>query len=110
MESTPNRYGVYIDLGENITALVMNCHGAYKPYGPYQLSGIEYEGFPAILDLDNVVKMNKEVRQEMVDKLLEDYNSATTPFISISGDFNEPSWLDWTEETLSAGMNPYAIE
>ena len=33
----------------------------------------------------------------MVDKLLEDFNSSTTPFVCLSGDFNEPSWLDWTK-------------
>lgn len=44
--TTPNEYGVYIDLGEGIVALVMNCHGAFYPYGPYQLNGIEYKGYP----------------------------------------------------------------
>ena len=108
--TTPNGYGVYIDLGDGIEALVMNCHGAYKPYGPYQLSGIDYGGYPATDDVEYVVRINKEVRQEMVGKLLEDVASATTPFISISGDFNEPSWLDWTAETVSAGSTPYAVQ
>lgn len=107
---TPNGYGVYIDLGEGITALVMDCHGAYKPYGPYQLNGIDYGGYPATTDVDYVVKVNGEVRKEMVDKLLEDVASATTPFISISGDFNEPSWLDWTEEAVKAGLAPYVVQ
>lgn len=107
---TPNKYGVYIDLGEGITALVMNCHGAFKPYGPYQLNGIEYGGYAPTDDVDYVVKVNKEVRQAMVDKLLEDLASATTPFVSISGDFNEPSWLDWTENTQSAGLAPYIVQ
>lgn len=108
--TTPNKYGVYIDLGEGIVALVMNCHGAFKPYGPYQLNGIEYGGYTPTTDVDYVVKVNKEVRQEMVDKLLEDLSSATTPFVSISGDFNEPSWLDWTENTKSAGTTPYIVQ
>ncbi len=107
---TPHKYGVYIDLGEGIVALVMNCHGAYKPYGPYQLEGIAYGGYEPSSDVDKVVEMNREVRQEMVDKLLEDLASATTSFISVSGDFNEPSWLDWTEQTRSAGMTPHALQ
>ena len=61
--------------------LVMNCHGAYFPYGPYQLNGIEYKDFPATDDVDYVVKVNKEARQGMVDKLLEDFHSSTTPFV-----------------------------
>lgn len=108
--TTPNKYGVYIDLGEGIVALVMNCHGAFKPYGPYQLNGIAYGGYDPTTDVDYVVKINKEVRQGMVDKLLEDLASATTPFVSISGDFNEPSWLDWTESTRAAGITPYAVQ
>lgn len=46
----------------------------------------------------------------MVDKLLEDLASATTPFISLSGDFNEPSWLDWTADAQSAGIVPYVVQ
>ena len=46
----------------------MNCHGAYFPYGPYQLNGIDYKGFPATNDVDYVVKVNKDKRQDMVDK------------------------------------------
>ena len=60
---TPNKYGAYIDLGEGIVVLVMNCHGAYFPYGPYQLNGIEYKDFPATDDVDYVVKVNKEARR-----------------------------------------------
>lgn len=107
---TPNKYGVYIDLGEGIVALVMNCHGAFKPYGPYQLGGIAYGGYAPSDDADNVAEMNRKVRREMVDRLLEDVASATTPFISLSGDFNEPSWLDWTEQTRAAGMTPCALQ
>ena len=107
---TPNRYGVYIDLGEGVVVLVMNCHGAYYPYGPYQLNGIEYKGYPGTDDVDYVVKVNKEARQTMVDKLLEDFNSSTTPFVCLSGDFNEPSWLDWTEGAKQVGLAPYVVQ
>lgn len=108
--TTPNKYGVYIDLGEGIVVLVMNCHGAFYPYGPYQLNGIEYKGYPGTDDVDYVVRVNKEARQGMVDKLLEDLASATTPFVSLSGDFNEPSWLDWTKDAQAAGIVPYVVQ
>lgn len=107
---TPNKYGAYIDLGEGVTVLVMNCHGAYYPYGPYQLNGIAYKGYEGTDDVDYVVKVNKEARQGMVDKLLEDFKSSTTPFVCISGDFNEPSWLDWTEGAKAAGLAPYVVQ
>ena len=108
--TTPNKYGVYIDLGEGIVALVLNCHGAFYPYGPYQLNGIEYKGYPGTDDVDYVVRVNKEARQDMVDKLLEDLASANTPFVSLSGDFNEPSWLDWTKDAQAAGIVPYVVQ
>ena len=107
---TPNKYGVYINLGKGIVVLVMNCHGAFYPYGPYQLNGIEYKGFLPTTDVDYVIKVNKEARQAMVDRLLEDLASATTPFVSLSGDFNEPSWLDWTVDAQSAGIVPYVVQ
>ena len=71
-------------MGEGIIVLVMNCHGAFYPYGPYQLNGIEYKGYEGTDDVDYVVKVNKEARQGMVDKLLEDFNSSTTPFVCLS--------------------------
>lgn len=101
---TPNKYGVYIDLGDGITALVMNCHGVHIPYGPYQLNGIKYGDYPGTDDVDYVIKVNGDARKDMVEKILADFNSSTTPFVSVSGDFNEPSWLDWTEETTAADM------
>lgn len=107
---TPNKYGVYINLGEGVIVLVMNCHGAFYPYGPYQLNGIEYQGYPGTDDVDEVVRVNKEARQDMVDKLLEDFVSATTPFVCLSGDFNEPSWLDWTKGVQLAGLAPYIVQ
>lgn len=108
--TTPNNYGVYIDLGDGMVVLVMNCHGAFKPYGPYQLNGIDYGGYPATNDVEQVIRQNRDVRKDMVDKLLEDFSSSTTPFVSVSGDFNEPSWLDWTESTTAAKLTPCAVQ
>lgn len=107
---TPNKYGVYIDLGDGVKVLVMNCHGAFKPYGPYQLNGIDYGGFPATTDVNSVIELNKEARKDMVAKLLEDFKSATTEFVSISGDYNEPSWLDWTKATTEAGLSANVVQ
>lgn len=107
---TPNGYGAYIDLGDGFTVLVMNCHGRFYPYGPYQLNGIPYQGYPATDDVEMVIEQNRESRQEMVDLILEDFKSATTSFVTLSGDFNEPSWLDWTEETTTAGLSPYVVQ
>lgn len=109
-ETTPHRYGVYIHLGDGIKVLVMNCHGAFKPYGPYQLNGIDYGGFPATSDVNSVIETNKNARKDMVEALLEDFRSATTQFVSISGDFNEPSWFDWTEATTQAGLSTYVVQ
>lgn len=108
--TTPNKFGVYIHLGDSIKILVMNCHGAYKPYGPYQLNGINYGGFRATNDVNGVIEANKNARKDMVEALLEDFRSATTQFVSISGDFNEPSWLDWTTATTQAGLSTYVVQ
>ena len=107
--TTPNKYGVYVDLGGGVVVLVMNCHGAFYPYGPYQLNGIEYRGYSGTDDVEYVEKVNRKARQDMVVKLLEDFTSATTPFVCLSGDFNEPSWLDWTVSTQQAGLTPYVV-
>ncbi len=102
---TPHSYGIYIDLGDGVKVLVMNCHAAHKPYGPYQLNGIDYGKSKANADPQQVYEQNKKARQEMVDLLLEDILSAETDNIILCGDFNEPSWLDWTEQTTKAGLS-----
>ncbi len=108
--TTANNYGVYIDLGDGITALVMNCHGINKPYGPYQLNNISYGEFGGNTNVSEVVSLNWTARQGMVSKILEDFNASTTPFVSLSGDFNEPSWLDWTQAVKNSGATQYVVE
>lgn len=112
---TPLKYGAYLDLGDAVRVLVMNCHGAFKPYGPYQLNGIEYGGFgtgdpedPA--QVARVVEENRKARQQMVDLISEELDAAETDLISLSGDFNEPSWLDWTEAAKAAGLSSAVVE
>ena len=108
---TPNGYGTYFDLGDGVKILVMVCHGNHVPYGPYQFAGIKYGHQYEIYDTpENVWKANKESRQDMVDLILEDLKSATTDKIVLCGDFNEPSWLDWTEATTKAGTTPCKLE
>lgn len=112
---TPLKYGAYVDLGNGIKVLVMNCHGAFKPYGPYQLNGIEYSGFKPVDPEDPaqvaaVMEDNRKARQTMVDLLAQELATAETDLICLSGDFNEPSWLDWTAETKVAGLSSAVAE
>ncbi len=47
-------------------------------------------------------------RGPAIDLLLEDMKAVEGP-VFVTGDFNEPSALDWTEATVAAGQQPLAV-
>lgn len=107
---SPNRYGVHIRLDKNLDILVMACHTAHMPYGPYQLNGIPYGSSDAKETQQQVLISNRNARKEFTESVIEEINNAETPFIILCGDFNEPSWLDWTKETTEAGLSVCELE
>ncbi|KAK2594924.1 hypothetical protein QQS21_007372 [Conoideocrella luteorostrata] len=74
-----------------------NCHLGYTPYGPYDFC---YDHLKDVEVLENEEKSRrtpqiKNIVDRMKDQLLD---SRQYPVI-LTGDFNAPSHLDWTNET-----------
>lgn len=53
-----------------------------------------------VTDKAEIEKANNEsLRDESIRLLIEDATKSDADFVILGGDFNEPSHLDWTEET-----------
>ena len=108
-KATPNDLGVPINV-EGTTVWIFNIHHDDEPYQPYQLLGIEYGPAPFIKTEAEAVQFAEETRDAGMDLLEADMAAAVgAAAIFVTGDFNEPSHLDWTEAAVAAGHHPVKV-
>lgn len=73
----------------------------YACYLPRGYSGVTWKKLET--PVTNVVEIekanNESLRDESIKLVIEDAKKIDADFIILGGDFNEPSHLDWTEET-----------
>jgi endonuclease/exonuclease/phosphatase family metal-dependent hydrolase len=80
---------------------VFGCHLEAYPYGPYDLRD------DPTLTTDALVAVATETRGHQIGPILAEM----TPLVDrgepvfLGGDFNEPSHLDWTEDSAKAGQH-----
>jgi exodeoxyribonuclease III len=112
VDSTAERRGVKLQLGENEYFWIFNCHLYHMPYQPYQLAGIKYGDFPFISTEQEAIDYANQTRREEISKYLKEIIEVMKegwPVI-LTGDFNEPSFLDWTEKAKQSGIKPLKVE
>jgi endonuclease/exonuclease/phosphatase family metal-dependent hydrolase len=108
--TSPNDLGVALDVGGR-TVWLFNIHHDDEPYQPYQAVGIEYGPAPFTKDPADLIDWANRTRGPAMDLLFADMAAAEgAAAILVTGDFNEPSHLDWTEAVVAAGMHPVAVE
>jgi hypothetical protein len=78
---------------------IFNVHFAHAPYQPYQLLQIPYAGAPFIEGVERAVAEARKARGHEVAAMLQEVAGISDEgsAIFITGDFNEPSSLDWTD-------------
>jgi exodeoxyribonuclease III len=109
-KATPNEFGVQIDVDGRIIWL-FNMHHDDEPYQPYQLLGIEYGPAPFIKTEVEAIRYANETRGNEMDLFAADLKSAEgADAVFVTGDFNEPGYLDWTDGAVSAGTHPVKVE
>ncbi|MCA3442793.1 MAG: endonuclease/exonuclease/phosphatase family protein [Rhodobacter sp.] len=107
--ATPNDLGVPIDVN-GVTVWLFNIHLDDEPYQPYQLLGIEYGPAPFITSEAEAIRFADQTRGPAMELLAQDMTAAEgAAAIFVTGDFNEPSGLDWTEAAVAAGQKPVAV-
>jgi exodeoxyribonuclease-3 len=107
----PHDLGVAVALPDGRTAWLLNVHLDDEPYQPYQLFGIAYGPAPFVETAAEAVRYAEDTRGPAMD-LLDEALAATAgaAAVLVTGDFNEPSALDWTEGAAQAGLHPLAVE
>ncbi len=109
IRSTPNDLGVVFDMGGREIAL-MNIHLTDFPYQPYQALEIPYDDAPFLYSEEALVAAAKSARGAALDLLFADLESVKdVDAVFVTGDFNEPSYRDWTARAVEIGRHPLKV-
>ena len=114
VSTAPQRFGVEVEVEPGCNVWLFNTHLHHAPYGPYQLNGITYnEGRlynPAdSKHIEQVIADQVAARGDELQSVLRSVHESKcltrqTP-VFLTGDFNEPSHLDWTPASKRAGIH-----
>jgi exonuclease III len=109
--NTPKKWGVCVELPDGRRAWLFNVHLAHAPYQPYQLLKIPYHDAPFIATAEEAVAEAVKARKESIDAMLAELDAVRGDgaALFVTGDFNEPSPLDWTNDVCTAGGCPIAV-
>ena len=108
--ATENDTGVYVDV-DGKSVVMFNLHLTDFPYQPYQLLGIGYEDAKPLKTADEAIAAAKAARGAELAVMLEDLKNARDTDVQIvNGDFNEPSFRDWSKRAVAAGQQPLVVE
>lgn len=109
LRTTPQGLGVVVEVDGRRVAL-FNIHPTDYPYQPYQLLKIPYGEAPFLDSAEAAVEAARAARGPALEMLLADLDSvADTDVQIVTGDFNEPSWRDWSPRAVAAGRHPLAV-
>jgi exonuclease III len=110
--ATPKKFGAQVVLPSGRRVWVFNVHLMHQPYQPYQLLNIPYGDAPFIKTAAEAVREARAVHGKEAGDLLREIACVRSDgtAIFVTGDFNEPSCLDWTEAVLAADRCPIACE
>ena len=111
-EHTPNRWGTAIELNEETQIYFFNVHFRPSPYQPYQLKKIPYGNAPLIKTAEEAIEWASKARGDQVDRMLSEVNPAikTGSPVFVTGDFNEPSFQDWTSAAAKQKIVPLPVQ
>ncbi len=105
---TQSGLGVRIGIDGNEIKL-FNLHLLDAPYQPYQLTGIAYAGAPFIATEEQAIAVAVAARSKTIDALERDLETAGDGAVLVTGDFNEPSFRDWTSRAAAIRRHPIAV-
>ncbi|GMU51483.1 MAG: hypothetical protein AMXMBFR33_06290 [Candidatus Xenobia bacterium] len=108
--ATPGKHGVVVELPSGKRLGVGNLHLNHQPYQPYQLLRIPYGDHPFIQTEAQAQEQAELARGQEIRGALQDLTALEGLPRVLTGDFNEPSHLDWTERAARAGLHPLKVD
>ncbi|MFG0261603.1 MAG: endonuclease/exonuclease/phosphatase family protein [Novipirellula sp. JB048] len=111
-QSTPSKWGARIAYADDRELMFFNAHFPASPYQPYQLLNIPYGDAPFIDQESQAIEWAQRSRGKQLDRLLQELEPAIASELPVvlTGDFNEPSFQDWTARAAAAGACPLKVE
>ena len=108
---TPGKHGAEIRLPGGESMYLFNVHLFHAPYQPYQLLKIPYEDAPFLDKAEQLITAAQAARGEELAATLAEIKPllAQGKRVALTGDFNEPSHLDWTAKAVAAGTAPMEV-
>lgn len=109
VKETPNGVGIEINVnGAKVIAYSMNLDDG--PYQPYQLLNIEYGDAPFLKTAQQAIQAASETRGRALQLLTADIKAESDAVAQfVMGDFNEPSFRDWTAKAAAIKRHPLAV-
>jgi len=113
---SPGGSGIQVELPSVEKVWMFNTHLWHYPYAPYQLMNVGYYQGDSI-DPDTpdaelqAINSARIAHETEINKVLWDIKSILSSGepVFLTGDFNEPSHLDWTTESAQAGLHPLKV-
>jgi len=113
---SPGGSGIQVELPSGENVWMFNTHLWHYPYAPYQLMNVGYYQGDSI-DPDTpdaelqAINSARIAHETEINKVLWDIKSILSSGepVFLTGDFNEPSHLDWTTESAQAGLHPLKV-
>lgn len=97
--------GVYVTIGDE-KVLYKNIHLTDVPYQPFQIDGVSYGHYRKLYNAEQAEESSRLARKKELSWYLVDTDET---HVVLSGDFNEPSHLDWTERAAEQKMVKFAV-
>lgn len=108
---TPRKHGVKIMLPSGKPIYLFNVHLNHSPYQPYQLLNIPYGDGKFIKTEAEAIEEARKARGAEIEEVLQEIKAVEAEGhpIFLTGDFNEPSCLDWTAKAARAKLCPIEV-
>lgn len=92
--------GVVVQVNKNLKVAIFACHLSPYPYEPYDFRD-------GVITTAQQAVASASFRLEEINPVIAQINTLKSSGIPIflTGDFNEPSHLDWTAETANANLH-----
>jgi exonuclease III len=103
---------VKLQIGENKYVWMFNRHLNHCPYEPYRLNGVAYCGYGSLSTEAEAISSAQGARGSEVEATIAEIKNAQKDQIPVflTGDFNEPSYLDWTQRAATAGLHKIPVK